>query len=289
MVSIGAEQFVCELSAVATASAEVEPGAMLKVRCRHACDRELGPGPVRATAANPATGPIAVAGARPGQALRLEILDIAPEPVGHVSAGWGGGNRAVPIQNGEALFDGIRIPLAPMIGVLGVAPAEGSWSTMACGPFGGNMDTNDIAPGATVFLPVFRPGGLFVLGDVHAVIGDGEIGGQGLEVAAEVTLRVGIEPQPLLSSIYLCRNDEVITVGTGEWLDQACTRAERAMMALIERAGTMDEFDAMKFLGLAGQVRVGQHCCPTKSARVAVPLRYLPELRSRLSGSQERL
>ena len=60
---------------------------------------------------------------------------------------------------------------------------------MDAGPFGGNMDIRDVAAGASVFLPVARPGGHFVLGDIHAAMGDGEIGGQGLETAATVTLR----------------------------------------------------------------------------------------------------
>ena len=282
IVTVGSGRFVCELSAEAEPAVEVAAGTTLRVRCRHACDREVGPGPVRATAANPATGPIAVAGALPGQALRIEILDLVPDDVGHISAGSQGGNQAVPIQGGEALFsDSIRIPIAPMIGVLGVAPAAGSWSTMDCGPFGGNLDTNDIAPGAVVHLPVFQPGGLFVLGDVHAVMGDGEIGGQGLEVAAEATLRVGTEPDPLSSDIYLYRSEEVMTIGTGETLAEACERAAEAMVALIARQGILDEFAARKFLGLAGHLRIGQQCCRTKSARVAVPLSILPALRPR--------
>ena len=279
-IHVTSERFVCELSADAEPAIEVEPGSLLAVHCRHACDRKVGPGPVRATAANPATGPIAVAGARPGQALRIEILDVVPESVGHVAAGWEGGMQAVPIEEGEAVFAGsLRVPLAPMIGVLGVAPAEGCWATMDCGPFGGNLDTNDVAPGATVYLPVFQPGGLLVLGDVHAVMGDGEIGGQGLEVAAEVTLRVHVEPAPLSPDVYLVRGGEIMTLGTGVALGEACDRAAQAMMALITRAGILDEFQAMKFLGLAGQLRIGQQCCPTKSARVAVPIRYLPGLR----------
>jgi len=279
MLRVTSEAFVCEMPAGAAPALEVSPGTTLRIHCRSACDRAVGPGPVRAEAANPGTGPIAVAGAQPGQALRLEILDVVPEPVGYVAGSPDGGFRRVEIRDGAAVFDAIHIPIAPMIGVLGVAPADGSWTTMDCGPYGGNMDTNDIAPGATVVLPVFQPGGLFVLGDVHAVMGDGEIGGQGLEVAAEVTLRVGVEPEPLSESIYLYRNDEIVAIGTAESLDEACTRAARAMAGIIERAGLMDGFTAMKFLGLAGQLRVGQQCCRTKSARVAVPLRYLPALR----------
>jgi len=280
IISVSSERFVCELSAEAESALEVSAGSTLLIHCRNALDYAIGPGPVRAESANPATGPIAVRGARPGQALKVEVLDIVPEPVGYVAAGPGGGHRKIGISHGEAVFEeSIRIPIAPMVGVLGLAPAEGSWQTMDCGQFGGNLDTNDVAPGATVLLPVFQPGGLFVLGDVHAVMGDGEIGGQGLEVAARVTVRVDTEPEPISSGIYLFRNDEIMTIGTAESLDEACDRAARAMAAIITGATSLDEFSARKFLGLAGQLRVGQQCCPVKSARVALPLRYLPNLR----------
>lgn len=286
MIEVSSDSFVCAVAAGATPSLKVHPGDVLRIHCRNALDRTVGPGPVRAAAPNPATGPIAVVGAAPSHALRLEILSIACDSIGYISGP--SGDRAVPIRDGCAIFaDDMHVPIAPMIGVLGLAPAQGSWKTTECGPYGGNLDTNDLAPGATIHLPVFQPGGLFVAGDVHAVMGDGEIGGQGLEVAAEVVLRVGLEPDPLTTDIYLVRNDELMTIGSGRTLDEACDQAARAMISLLAHAGSMDEFSATKFLGLAGQLRIGQQCCPTKSARVAVPLRHFPELRRRLCAARE--
>ena len=279
-IEIGSDRFVCDLAADTPAAVEVAPGSTPRVHCRSACDRLVGPGPVRAEAANPATGPIAVAGAECGQALKVEIIDIEPESPGYVSAGWDGGMQAVAIREGQADFHGIEVPLAPMIGVLGVAPGEGSWNTMDAGCFGGNMDTNDVAAGAAVYLPVFQPGGRLVLGDVHAVMGDGEIGGQGLECAATVTLRVGIEPRPLTDRVYLVRDDELMIVGAAETVEAAVRDAAVAMMKVIQRAGVLDEFNAMKLLGLAGRTLFGQHCCPIKTVRVALPLKYVPALRS---------
>jgi amidase len=279
IIRIGSDAFVCELAADTPAAVEVAAGSTLEIHCRSAADRHVGPGPVRAEGPNPGTGPIAVAGAQPGEALRFEILAVEPASPGHVSAGWEGGQQAVEIREGAALFHGIEVPIEPMIGVLGVAPASGSWDTMFAGPFGGNMDTNDIAAGATVVIPIHQPGGRFVVGDVHAVMGDGEIGGQGLEAAATVTMRVGVEPQPVSDHIVVYRDDRIMTVGAGETVEEAVRDAALAMMAVIERAGILDEFNAMKFLGLAGRTLFGQHCCPVKTARVAVPLAYLPKLR----------
>jgi len=280
MIEISSDEFVCELSADTPAAVEVEPGTTLKIHCRSALDRRVGPGSVRAKAPNPGTGPIAVAGAARGQALRFEILDIAPESPGHVAADWEGGHQAVDIRDGRVLFHGLEIPLAPMIGTLGVAPEMGSWQTMAAGPFGGNLDTNDVCPGAVVFIPVFQPGGRFILGDVHAVMGEGEIGGQGLEVAATVTLQVDIEPAPLSDHLYILRDGRLMVIGAAEKIEDAVEDAVAAMTAITAGAGIVDEFNARKLLGLVGDTLFGQHCCPIKTVRVAVPLEYLPGLQS---------
>lgn len=280
MIEISSEKFVCELAASTPTAVEVAPGSELKIHCRNALDMQVGPGTVRADAPNPGTGPIAVTGAAPGQALKIEIIDISPESPGYVAADREGGVQAVEIRDDRIHFHGIEIPIAPMVGTLGVAPADGSWKTMDSGPFGGNLDTGDIAPGATVYLPVFQPDGLFILGDVHAVMGDGEIGGQGLEVAATVTLRVDIEPQPLSNCIYIHRRDRLMTLAAARCLEDAVDQAAEAMIEIIADAGIMDPFNARKYLGLAGDTLFGQHCCPLKTVRVAVPLEHLPALRA---------
>ena len=276
VIEIRSDQFTCELSAQAQPAVEVAPGSALRVHCRSAIDRAVGAEGDRADQANPATGPIAVTSAQPGQALRIEILSIEPESPGHLSAGWEGGVQEVRFADGRVDFHGIAVPLRPMIGVLGTAPASGAWSTMDCGPYGGNTDTNDIAPGATVYLPVFQPGGLFVLGDCHAIMGDGEIGGQGLEVAATVTLRVDVEAEPISDHVYLVRDGRLMVIGCAEHIADAVKDAAVEMMGIVERAGVLDEFNAMKLLGLAGETLFGQHCCPIKSVRVSLPLEYLP-------------
>ncbi|MGB2820229.1 MAG: acetamidase/formamidase family protein, partial [Phycisphaerae bacterium] len=142
-----------------------------------------------------------------------------------------------------------------------------------------NMDVNDVAPGAAVIVPIHQPGGRFVVGDVHAVMGDGEIGGQGLEVAATVTMRVAIEDEPISDHVVIYRGDRIQTVGTGETVEEAVRDAAVAMMKIIERAGILDEFNAMKLLGLAGETLFGEHCCPVKTVRVAIPLKLIPALR----------
>ena len=284
MINIDSSRFLCELAADSPIAAEVPSGSTLNIHCRHALDMKVGPGPVRAEDANPGTGPIGVEGALPGQALKIEILDIEPASPGHVAGGWDGEVQTAEIIDGKVHFHGVEVPLAPMIGTFGVAPASGSWSTKDAGPFGGNMDVNDLAPGATLYLPVFQPGGRFILGDVHAVMGDGEIGGQGLEVAATVRLRVEIEPEPLTDRIYLMRDDRLIGIGSAETIEEATDDAVAALVDIIAASGSMSAFHARKFLGLAADTLFGQHCCPIKTVRVALPLAYLPGLRAAIHG-----
>ena len=286
-LDIGSDRFVCDLAADTPPAVEVTPGATLRIRCRGALDYAVGPGPVRAPGPNPGTGPIAVAGARPGQALVFDILEVAPESPGHVSAGPGGGEEAVEIVGGRVRYRGIAVPLRPMIGVLGLAPESGAWNTMDAGPFGGNMDTSDLAAGASVHIPVRQPSGRFIVGDVHAVMGDGEIGGQGLECAATVTLRVGVRAEPVSDHVTIFRDDQVMIVGTGETLEAAVADAAGAMAALVARVTGLDDFAATKLLGLAGQTRFGQHCCRIKTVRVAMPLELVPGLRAGRDSAEE--
>ena len=93
----------------------------------------------------------------------------------------------------------IELPLRPMLGRVAVAPAgEEAWGGLWPGDFGGNIDASDVGQGATVYLPVFHPGAQFYFGDFHALQGDGEIAGSGLESTADVTFQFdAIKGQPI--------------------------------------------------------------------------------------------
>jgi amidase len=156
----------------------------------------LKPDPHRA---NPAAGLVFIRGAEPGDTLATEILAITPHaPVISKITGSGGvlsGEITAPhcrflnIVDGWTTSGNLWIPLRPMIGCLGTAPASGRLSTVDPGNHGGNMDHNDIGEGARVHLPVGVRGGLFGLGDVHASMGDGEVSGAGLDCNADVRVR----------------------------------------------------------------------------------------------------
>lgn len=167
---------------------------------------------------HPLTGPVFVEGAQPGDALRVDLLDVR-------TADWGwtgcrphgiGLLDAALAQEGlrpyTHLWDlrgrthtgfrpGIRVPLAPFPGVLGVAPAApGPHPTAPPRQVGGNMDIRQLVAGSTLFLPVEVPGALFSVGDLHAAQGDGELSGTGIECAGQVTLRLGLERGANLST-----------------------------------------------------------------------------------------
>ncbi|HEX9015517.1 MAG TPA: acetamidase/formamidase family protein, partial [Chloroflexota bacterium] len=185
---------------------------------------------------NPATGPILIRGAEPGDSLIVDILDIkladrafirvlpgAGVLAGEVEAPRG---RVVRVSDGWIDFgSGIRFPARPMVGVLGTAPIEGEITTMHPGDHGGNMDLLDATTGARVHLPVRMPGALFALGDVHACMGDGEITGVALEAAGEVVARIGLLKGETISRPWLERDGSWITFGHAPALEDAVRMA----------------------------------------------------------------
>ncbi|MEM2876158.1 MAG: acetamidase/formamidase family protein [Candidatus Bathyarchaeia archaeon] len=152
---------------------------------------------------NPVTGPVYVDGAEPGDVLSIKIESIKLMEWGYVSAKPTVGvlkdwikepiTRAVRVHGGMVFFrEGLTFPTRPMVGTVGVAPAEGGVHTIHPGVHGGNMDCNDITVGSTVYLPVFVEGALLALGDVHAFMGDGETSGGGLDISADVEAEIDV-------------------------------------------------------------------------------------------------
>ncbi len=181
----------------------------------HGIDKD---GVQRAPEPNPMNGPIFVTGAEPGDALKVEILRMTPiRATGWTRASLAGNVvdpefvRGLPPRDKvnwridrqgltatlEPAVPGLEhlvLPLEPMIGCFGVAPAIGqAFSTATSAENGGNMDYRGFGPGATVWFPVAVPGALFFLGDCHATQGDGEIVGTGIETCFEVEVRLTVE------------------------------------------------------------------------------------------------
>ena len=171
-------------------------------------------------------GPIAIEGAKAGDTLQVDLLEFTPAEWGWTAAIPGFGLLAeefpdpalrisrVPGVGGRAEFlPGVRIPIVPFCGELGVAPPTGPRSTIPPDLHGGNMDTRHLTAGATLFLPIFHDGARFSIGDGHAAQGDGEVCGTAIETPMRATVRLTARPD--------------LHLGAPEFLTAAGTEADR--------------------------------------------------------------
>lgn len=220
--------------------------------------------------ANPATGPIYVEGAAPGDVLAAEILGIDLGLRGYTLVKPGFGviadmverpvARFAEVRDGAIDFAGVRLALRPMVGVIATAPDGEPIGTAYVGRHGGNLDCNLIAAGATVRLPVRVPGALFYVGDVHATMGDGEVSGSGFEIAARITLRLTLEPGGATEWPWLETTDRLVTLASAPTFDAAAEAAVRAMIPLIMARHGVSDTDAYMLASIRGDLRVNQAC-----------------------------
>jgi len=215
---------------------------------------------------NPMTGPIWVEGIRPGDGLAIDLLEIR---VGD----WGyAGGRIFELVDGYAIFDeNLKLPLSPMLGGIGIVPAEGAMDTKAPGETGGNMDCKEVRAGSTVVFTARLEGALVGMGDAHALQGDGEVRGQGIECDTETLVRFRKLPQPLSKRPVILRREFVATLGAREDMNEAAWEATDDMIDLIVRVTGRDRDTAYALVNLVGDLRINQIVDPTKGARMEVP------------------
>ncbi|TXT41730.1 MAG: amidase [Spirochaetes bacterium] len=230
---------------------------------------------------NPATGPLYVNDAAPGDILRVEILDIALGEDGCMTAREGVGTyeihgthcRRFPLKDGSILFDrGIRIPLKPMVGVVGTAPAKGTASTQVPGRHGGNLDIKDLGPGAFLYLPVDVEGALLSIGDIHAVQGDGETVICALETSGVVRVKINVlKGRNDIPLPFIVTPDRYLSVAVDPSLDICSVQAARTMHRfLMNHSGLRAEQCGM-LLSLAGNLRISQIVNPSKGCVMEFP------------------
>ena len=238
---------------------------------------------------NPASGPVYINGAQPGDVLSVKIQCIDITDTGVVICGQGMGVmgahlegvtvKIVPIKDGYAHFsDNIRLPINKMIGVIGVSPAldDGDIPCGAPDYHGGNMDCKEVKEGATLLLPVNVPGALLAMGDLHAVMADGEIGVSGLEVSGMVTVTVDIIKGKHLPLPMILNDDFVMTLASDVDLDIAVDMAVANMVDYLVKNAGLPPHDAVMLVSLAADVRICQVVDPKKTARVEFPRNLLP-------------
>ena len=237
----------------------------------------------------PASGPIAVAGASPGEAMKVEILDIKPGAAAmhDVRAGRGFLGEeftkrfptVMAIEDGHLLFHGgLKIPINPSVGLIATTPPEIQQTASDSGPYGGDLDMKELTAGSTIWLPVFVPGALLVLGDCHAVVGDGAVGGTGAECAAEVTLRVTLERGRRLERPRALTAQYFVTLAYGEDIGQAMKQAVRDMVDFLVADKGMEAYAAYSLLSLAGDIRVSRTFRPISPVKMLLSRRLLEQV-----------
>jgi len=219
------------------------------------------------------TGPVFVQGAEPGDVLAVTLLEIEPGDWGWtlVSPTFGFlQEEAFPTHlktytldkaNNIVEFDqGVRIPLKPFPGVMGVAPAtEQMLSTIPPRANGGNMDDPHLTVGTTVYFPVFVEGALFSIGDGHAVQGMGEVGGSAVESPMRIVYRIEVLKNARAISEPQYETDEYYaTTGFAMTIDEAARTATRYMLDYLVAEHGLTRVEAYMLCSLAGDLKIAE-------------------------------
>jgi len=231
---------------------------------------------------NPATGPIEVEGANPGDVLEVVVEEIHLTTQGVVATypGWGPLGEQVPepeikivqIERDRVLFSpGISLPVRPMIGVIGTAPKGEAVPCGSPGPHGGNLDTLMVTRGARVFLPVFVPGALLALGDVHAAMADGEVCGTAVECRAEVLIRLELHRGLGWKIPHLIKGGDHYVLASGRALEEAIRLATREAVGMLAHTQSLPWNEAYMLASLACDLQISQVVNPLKTVRVKIP------------------
>jgi amidase len=267
----------------------VEPGETVVVETTSAFGEfDLKPGDDLAgldvARCDPLTGPIAVVGAMPGDVLEVHIDEL--EVVGLGAQGVLPGIGILdwprlplefhPLDAGCLVFPGgLRIPLRPNLGCMGVAPAGGPIASVLPGDHGGNIDTRYVCPGSVIEFPVFQPGGLLFMGDCHQLQGDGELCGVAPETDAIATIRCFVRPGASLPGGRRPRPrirtaDRLMFIGSAPTLEEAGALATADLVrALVVEKG-FSEDHAYLLLTMTADLEVSQVVNELRTARVCI-------------------
>ncbi|GHU73710.1 acetamidase [Clostridia bacterium] len=238
--------------------------------------------PDKTNALNP-TVVVAVSGAKPGQVLAVDVLAIEPDRLGYTGFNaqsnplaseiyrdkpWAMNTKTLRIEDGLVHWsDTLKLPIQPMIGTLGVAPPEESLSNARGGRHGGNMDVQEVCPGATVYLPIMVPDALLHIGDVHAIQGDGEICcAGGVECRSLVTLRVRLVDVPAVHECVRIENEtHIMTVACERSVRESFLLASEQMLKWMNADYGISIEEGYLLMGQVLEARNTQFVNPTYS------------------------
>lgn len=234
------------------------------------------------SAINPATGPLGVEGAREGDTLVVDILDIETADFGVMTAVAdmgaipnlldGSETKIVPIKNGWAEFSSkLKLPVKPMVGVIGTAPKVETIPCGTPGTHGGNMDTKEIRRGTRLYLPVWQEGALLAVGDLHALQADGEVLFCGIEVAGRVTVKVDILKEKTLPTPILETEDHFYIIGSAGDLDEAAKVVMEWTHAFLKERLPLSKNEVGMLMSLVCDLQISQVVDPLLTCRMAIP------------------
>ncbi|HEX9687489.1 MAG TPA: acetamidase/formamidase family protein [Thermoanaerobaculia bacterium] len=250
-------------------------------------------------------GPIAIEGARAGDTLVVEILKVRPNRDTAVStqgrnfgalvpdAGTAMLNETFPrgrfvwrldraamtgtLDLPKSRLGRVTVPLRPMLGRLAVAPAgDEAFGGLWPGNFGGNMDASDLREGTTLYLPVFHDGALFYFGDGHALQGDGEVCGSGLETSMEVAFRFGLRKGKAIAWPRLEDAEYLMVAGSARPLSDALRIAFVELIGWLVSDYGFDKAEAYQLVSQVAVIRVANMVDPNYTVVAKFPKRYLP-------------
>ncbi len=235
---------------------------------------------------NPATGPLKIKGADIGDVLKVSIKKINLDDTGAMTTIPENGllakfltgpeTKLIKIKDNRAIFnDKIKLPLNPMIGVIGVAPKDKDIPCGTPGAHGGNMDNKVIREGTDVYFPVNVPGALLAMGDLHAVMGDGEVVICGVEIAGEVTVEVKIVKDVKIENPMVEDDDAFYTVASASTVDKAVEKASDDMFKFLENRISLSANEIAMLMSLICDVQICQVVDPQKTARMRISKKSL--------------
>jgi acetamidase/formamidase len=240
---------------------------------------------------NPVTGPIYVDGARPGDTLAVRIHAQACDTLGyqgywpflfHLEEFFSEPRTVLRrISDGRVVIsDAVQIPVRPMIGTIGVAPAVEAVLSAGAGRHGGNMDVEEVAAGSVLYLPVEVDGALLSLGDCHAIQSDAELNEVEMRSEVELSCEVVRGRLPGMAWPRVETPELLVTIAVGSPLEDALRLALREMILWVESLTGMSKHDAYLLVGIAGHARPGQAQVAPYSMRCLMPKRYLADAAS---------
>jgi amidase len=290
MKRIGREHHIYVLDPGNDPAITVDSGEELMVETWDAFEGVRDPDVLQARSLKgPATGPIYVNGAEPGDALRVDFISItAKEGAAHMVLPDRGFleeeyTDAYPtvmsLEDGNLVMPtGVRLPLNPSMGVVATTPTYPQQTASDSGPYGGDIDMKELVAGSTIYLPVFVTGGMLALGDCHAIVGDGAVAGTGAECSSDAHIRVTVEKGMGITSPRALTPDHFIVLSHGEELGPAMKQAVRDMVDFLVEVKGMSAYDAYTLLSLAGDIRVSRTFRPISPVKMMLSRVALDQL-----------